>query len=133
PSGWWQTYSRFGAPEWQVTAVWNEGLGDYGNYVLDSAHAAGGEGALRELLNICRREGITTTMVTMPECSGCRSHYSPHDCEAVDGLLTRLSREYRVRWIDARTWVTDTDFLDSQHHLLRHGAEVFSARLGREL
>jgi len=23
PSGWWETYSRFGAPEWQVTAIWN--------------------------------------------------------------------------------------------------------------
>jgi hypothetical protein len=34
--------------------------------------------------------------------------------------------------INGREWVADDDFSDS-HHLLPHGAKVFTERLGREV
>jgi hypothetical protein len=92
---------------------------------------ANADRALRELLAVCRREGIGVRLVTMPESSKFRSWYPPGAGPALATYLGGLSREYGMAWIDARTWVPDEYFVDG-HHLLGDGAAVFAERFGRE-
>lgn len=87
--------------------------------------------ALRQTLELCRREGIAAAVVVLPEGTQFRSWYPPEAEAEVSAYLERLRRECRVPVVDARTWVAEGDFLDS-HHLLPRGATVFSARLGTE-
>jgi hypothetical protein len=88
--------------------------------------------ALRELLDLCRREGIAVVLLTMPEGSEFRGWYPPAARVAIDAYLTQLGRDHGVPWIDARTWVADDGFYDG-HHLLPGGAAAFTRRFGREL
>jgi hypothetical protein len=87
--------------------------------------------AWRDLLGLCRREGIPTALVVMPEGPVFRSWYPPRTWALVREFLDDLGREYRVGVIDARDWMAEEDFIDS-HHLLPQAAELFSARLGHE-
>jgi hypothetical protein len=88
--------------------------------------------ALRELLEACRRDGIATALVVMPEGTEFRSWYPPPVWEQIEQFLGELSREYDAPLINAREWVGDEHFSDS-HHLLTSGATVFTRRLGREV
>lgn len=88
--------------------------------------------ALRDLLALCRREGITAALFIMPEGSEFRSWYSPAVNAAIGTYLARLSREAGVPLIDARTWIEDDlSFVDS-HHLFPRGAAAFTRRFERE-
>src|SRR5262249_50078609 len=88
--------------------------------------------ALREMLDLCRRERIAPVLVLMPEGTDYQSWYPPAVRAAIDTYVTRLSREYDVPLVDARSWVADAYFADS-HHLLTRGADTFTERLGREV
>jgi hypothetical protein len=88
--------------------------------------------ALRELLDLCRREQIPAALVVMPESSQFRSWYSDAAKTAIRGLLDELSQTYGVEVIDAQCWLADDDFEDG-HHALLHGANVFTYRLHAEL
>ena len=88
--------------------------------------------ALRELLDLCRREKLPAALVVMPESSAFRSWYSPEARTAIRGLLDQLNQTYGVEVIDAERWVADEDFEDG-HHTLLHGADVFTYRLYAEL
>lgn len=88
--------------------------------------------ALRELLDLCRREEVPAALVLMPESSEMRGWYSDEAKAAVRGLLDELSRDYGVEVLDANCWLADYDFEDGQHAVL-HGADVFTCRLAWEL
>lgn len=88
--------------------------------------------ALRELLDLCRREKIPAALVVMPESSQFRSWYSVEGRRVIRGLLDELTRTYDVEVIDANRWLPDDDFEDGQHTLL-HGAESFTSGLSAEL
>ncbi len=88
--------------------------------------------ALYDLFDLCRRERIPVALVLMPESSMFRALYSAEATTATRGLLAELSREYDAPVIDANRWVEDEDFEDG-HHVLAHGAEVFTNRLRQEL
>jgi hypothetical protein len=88
--------------------------------------------ATRELLELCRRERIPVTLFTTPEGTTYRRWYSYTARREVDEYLARISSEYGVVVVDARTWLADSDFTDS-HHPLQRGAEAFTRRLGREV
>lgn len=88
--------------------------------------------ALRELLGLCRHEGIPAVLVMMPEGSDFRSWYAPQVLAQVEGFLTELRRDYGVDVVNAREWLPDDEFGDS-HHQFPEGAERFSARLAREV
>ncbi len=88
--------------------------------------------ALRETLNLCRRHGIATALVLMPEASGLREFYPPAAWQEIRALVGQVSREYRSPLIDAREWIADEDFADGQH-LRRRGAFRFTRRLAYEL
>jgi len=88
--------------------------------------------ALRELLEVCRQQGIPAALVWMPEGTEFRVLYTPAARAQIDAFLADVTCTYGVPLIDAREWVADEDFIDS-HHLLPAGAAKFSARLGREV
>lgn len=88
--------------------------------------------ALRETLELCRREKIPCALVVMPESSQFRSWYSDAARTTIRGLLDELSRTYGVEVIDAERWLADEDFEDG-HHAVLHGADVFTYRLAAEL
>ena len=87
--------------------------------------------ALRDLLELCRREKVPVALVLMPEGTDFRSWYPPAVRAKVEAFLNGACREYGASLIDAREWVPDRCFTDS-HHMLRSGAEIFTDRLGRE-
>jgi hypothetical protein len=87
--------------------------------------------ALREMLELCRQEGITAALLLMPEGTQFRDLYPPAARGAIDAYLGRLRQEYGVPLIDAREWVGDDGFWDS-HHLTKAGATAFTRRFGRE-
>ncbi len=89
--------------------------------------------ALRQLLELCRRERIAAVLVLMPESDVFRGWCSPAARVALADYLAGVSRAFDVPVLDAREWVADEGaFLDS-HHLLPRGARTFSERFGREV
>lgn len=88
--------------------------------------------AMREILDLCRRENIPTALVVMPESSEFRSWYSDEAKTQIHDLLQELSRTYDAPILNANCWVADEDFEDG-HHPLLHGADVFTYRLAQEL
>jgi hypothetical protein len=88
---------------------------------------------LRMLFDECRRNGIEVlALVTLPECSDFLTWYGPGTRELMIGYLTSLCQEHRSRYVNATTWLPDDAFADG-HHLVRPGAEAFTARLWREV
>jgi hypothetical protein len=87
--------------------------------------------ALREGLDLCRKEGIECALLVTPESSEYRSWYGADGMASFDRYCGELSEEYGVPVVDARRWLTDDQFCDG-HHPLRPGAEAFTERLGRE-
>ena len=88
--------------------------------------------ALRDLLAVCRAEGIPATLVLMPEATVFQGWYPPGAWGQVEAFLDGLRAEFRVPVVSARDWVPDEGFSDG-HHLLPDGAALFSERLGREV
>jgi hypothetical protein len=106
----------------------------YARFFQNFHVSAGPDGAVRELLCLCRQQRIKSSLVLMPEGSVFRSYYgqSPTMSAQLDGYLESLSQAYGVGWVDARSWLGDESFFDSQH-LFPEGATAFSERLGREV
>jgi hypothetical protein len=88
--------------------------------------------ALRDLLDLCRREGIPVVLVLMPESTTFHSWYAPEGLAAALRLLAELRATYGARVIDTSDWVADKDFADG-HHVLAGGAAAFTTRLSAEL
>jgi hypothetical protein len=88
--------------------------------------------ALRELLALCRQQGIAAMLLLMPEGTEFQSWYAPTARAEIDTYLARLNREYDVPLVDARSWLPKTAFFDS-HHLHPNGATAFTQRFAREL
>jgi hypothetical protein len=86
--------------------------------------------ALRDLLALCRQEGIPAVIFFPPESSTFRNR-SRAGRPAIESQLRRLAREFAVPIHDASSWVGDHGFWDG-HHLSVIGAEQFTARFGRE-
>jgi hypothetical protein len=87
--------------------------------------------ALRELLELCRRESITPALLWMPEGTPFRSWYPPAVSGRVQGFLDELSHDFNAPLINAREWSADVEFPDS-HHLLASAAAEFTTRLGQD-
>jgi hypothetical protein len=102
---------------------------EYTDLLADFRPGGAGCRALRELLDVCRRERIPAALVLLPEATGFRAMYPPQARARTDALLAGLGRDYGVAVIDARAWVPDDGFWDS-HHLGAAGAAAFTERLG---
>lgn len=94
--------------------------------------AADADGALRELLDICRTQRIAVLLFLMPEAREFRAWY-PHAAQLrLAEYLGALRQEHGVPLIDARCWIEDGDFSDG-HHLLSRGAAAFTRRFAGEV
>lgn len=97
--------------------------------------------AVRELLELCRKERISTAILAMPEASEMRSAFDPQAQRILKDYLHDLSRKYGAPLFDARTWAGDDEFVDGEHLLpagavrfsqrLLHGTEEFLAQIGQ--
>jgi hypothetical protein len=88
--------------------------------------------ALREMIEICARHGMSLTLVLAPEHSSLRDCYPPEAEAQVMTYLNNLGREHQLQVVDARTWVADEDFLDMTH-VLPQGATPFTRRFAAEV
>jgi hypothetical protein len=94
-----------------------------------------GEGpsrAMRDLLELCRREQVPVVLVLTPESTTFRGWYSAAGREGPRQLLEELRATYGVAVIDATEWLPDSAFTDG-HHVLPGGAFAFTSRLCAEL
>lgn len=88
--------------------------------------------SLRTLLERCRAEDIPVVLLLTPEASEFRSWYHSWTADQVDRYCADLSREFAVPFIDARTWLDDSAFIDA-HHTHPEGAAHFTCRLGSDV
>jgi hypothetical protein len=101
--------------------------------VLDHFHiTAVADRALRELLALCREQGIAAMLVLMPEGTEFQSWYGPGARAEIDAYLASVSRDYHIPLVDARSWLPDNAFFDS-HHLHPDGATAFTQHFAREM
>ncbi len=105
---------------------------DYSPQVQDLHIAEISDRATRELIDLCRQHGIALVLLLTPEGPSFQSWYSAESRQRIDRYCTALSQECHVPLIDARNWLDEVDFFDS-HHVMLHGAEKFTSRLGREV
>ena len=68
----------------------------------------------------------------MPESAAFKGLYSDAMQAAIQAEIAWLEGEYAVSCIDARRWMADEDFYDSQH-LMAAAADDFSGRLAGRL
>jgi hypothetical protein len=94
--------------------------------------AEGSAQALRELLSCCRQERIPATLVLMPEGPEFRSWYTPAMRQGLSAFLGELQRDYQVPIADAREWIGEDGFRDS-NHLIGAGTVAFTDRFVREV
>ncbi len=87
--------------------------------------------ALRDLLDLCRRDRVRAALIMMPEGPTLRDACPPAVWPQIEELLATLSAEYAVPFVNAREWMAEEDFRDG-HHLLAAGAQALSERLVRE-
>jgi hypothetical protein len=130
-SGWVAGPTRRPTPE-QYKAAVLRAQGEYAPYFRGSWLRNTACRALQELLELCREHGVAAALVLMPEGTEFRRWYPAGKWRRMESYLEGVSRTYRVPVINAREWVADEDFSDA-HHLLLHGAEVFTDRLNREV
>jgi hypothetical protein len=88
--------------------------------------------ALEDLLAEARHQGLALALVLMPEGPVLRSWYDQAGWRNLRAYLDRLSRRFGCPLVNARAWMAEEDFVDSQH-LRPAGARRFSERLGREV
>ncbi len=92
----------------------------------------GAEQALRDSLELCRREQIDAVLLLTPETeSFCRMYRAGAEAE-VGAFVRRLGAENGVPVIDARRWLLEEETYDG-HHPLRRGARKLTARLHETL
>lgn len=89
------------------------------------------DGALRELLTTCGRDGVQVALFTTPEGSAFRSLYPSGAEDLIQNYLVGLSRECGCSLTIGTMWCRDQDFWDG-HHLVSEGATRFSRRLANE-
>lgn len=92
--------------------------------------------AVRELLSLCRAEGIAAALFLMPEEARFQAAYSPKARSEIETYLKTLRAEFHCAVIDAENRrlaleSSAANFVDG-HHLSAQGARRFSGRFGAE-
>jgi len=90
------------------------------------------ESSLRQLLQTCRHQRIQVLLVRTPESQSVRGWLTSRVEQNMNGLLARLSRDYHPTIVDARDWIAEDGFGDTEH-LAVNGASQFSRRLASEV
>ena len=92
----------------------------------------GADRAFRDTLREARDAGVRVVLLRTPEGPTFRSWYDPAGRERFDAYVASVAAEFDAPQLDARHWLDEEDFYDS-HHVLKRGAEKFTARFAREL
>ncbi|HVX12088.1 MAG TPA: hypothetical protein VHC22_12985 [Pirellulales bacterium] len=109
----------------RVMEEWSVKL--YAEYVRQFEVSDAPARAIREIIEVCRREGIEPALLLMPECESFRQGYPEAAQASIDHWLEGVRHDWSIAVFDCRTWSADDQFCDG-HHLLPEGAEHFSAR-----
>jgi len=89
--------------------------------------------ALRQILDLCRKNGIDAVLFGMPEAKDFQAFYPAGSDAVISNYLGGIEKEYHVPMIDGRQWLPDAaDFADG-HHLNPPGSEKFTRRFIDEL
>ncbi len=112
----------------RIAAIRDSDRGDLQNYHIDPAP----DRALRDCLDLCRRERIECALLITPESAEYQSWYRPGGLDCFRSYCESVSAEHGAPTVDAESWIPDDGFSDATHPL-RPGAEAFTGRLGREL
>ncbi len=88
--------------------------------------------ALRDMLAVCRAEGIRPLLLLMPESRDFQAWYPPAARVEFERFLRSLSRAQGVPLIDARAWMPKEAYSDPAH-LHVPGATAFTQRFGRDI
>lgn len=103
--------------------------GDIGHFFISRNN----DRALRDILELCKKNGVEVFLFQMPEANDFQALYSAQANEVIASYLERIKAEYGVPMIDTRMWYPDSrDFTDG-HHLNATGAEKFTRRFFDEL
>src|SRR5262249_11267053 len=87
--------------------------------------------AMREFLDTCKANDLPVLVYLMPEGDEFRTWYKEGTEEAIEKYLAVLKHDYNLEIVDARRWLEERCFFDSQH-LLQPGAHRFSIRFSKE-
>lgn len=112
----------------QTTEAWKLHSAALSRFRIDPA----ADRALRNTLELCRREQIEVVLILTPESRLFQSWYAPAAGPMLAEYCANFTREFGVPIVDAADWVADADFTDG-HHVLLRGASTFTERLGREV
>ncbi len=131
PDGWMPYYPA----EW--TAAKGEALlarsgRDFRTKFQDFAIVPKVAAAQRELLTECRRRGIPTALLVMPESPAFRALYPAAALDRLRRHCADLVAEYGVPLVDCRAWFDDEALFWDGNHLQGVGAERFSRRFGTD-
>jgi hypothetical protein len=94
--------------------------------------ARGADRAFRDTLREAVDHGVRVVLLRAPEGPLFRSWYNPDGLARFDRYVADVAAEFGVRLVDARLWLDEEDFYDS-HHVLKRGADKFTARFAREI
>jgi hypothetical protein len=90
--------------------------------------------ALERVLARCREEGIGVILLGIPACSAHRAAFTPEINAEYGAYMDRLTRAYGCRFVDARDWVPDANYLDALHVRSEGGGtRIFTDRFVREV
>jgi len=83
------------------------------------------DGAMRELLEVCKQRGIRAAITLFPESTEFHSWYGPSVENDIQCYFAALCDAYALPFFDCRDWMEDKAFHDP-HHLTPEGAKRFS-------
>ncbi len=81
--------------------------------------------SIRDLVSLCRSEGVETALFWVPESPAFREFYGPLERSVAHDYGLRLAREEKLAVFPAPDHLPESDFFDG-HHLLGHGAAKYS-------
>jgi len=104
----------------------------YVHYLPDYWPGGCGVAAVRDSLETCRTAGIRAALVLTPESTEFRNWYPEPGRSRIVPVLGELTREFGVPLIDSREWLAD-ELIGDGHHLIGTGADLYTARLTRQV
>jgi hypothetical protein len=104
----------------------------FGRYLGSYKVTSIAERATREILGLCRENGIKVALVITPEGSTFRHWYKADTYPQLIHFLTATCESFDVPLVDGRDWLSDRDFFD-YHQVIGPGAILFTNRLTNEV
>jgi hypothetical protein len=106
--------------------------GVFGRHLASFCLSPIAERATREILALCRDNGIKVALVITPEGSTFREWYPADAYPHLIQSVTAMCEDFSVPLVDGRDWLQDQDFFD-YHHVIESGAMLFTRRLTDEV